>query len=328
MARYALGIDVGGTSVKAVILSENGRASHLTALPTRSPSGPNTVLDIVLTLIGGLIKKLGTIENILGVGVGTPGTIDSSGTVIGGAHNIPGWLGTRVFKPIVKQFGLNAAACNDTTAMTLAEWRYGAAVGFSNVVCLALGTGIGGGMILGNRLYEGARGLAGEFGHVSVDYNGVLCKCGQRGCSECYASATGIVQTALAISAGLSVKDKTPFSRLVEEALVPLTSKTVFDYVKKGDSVALSVLEEVCDKLARTLGVIINTLTPERIVLGGGVMNAGRIIIDTARKKVPRYCLADSLKNCTLVCAGLGERAGVIGAAQLVFEKMSGKSHD
>jgi glucokinase len=328
MARYAIGIDVGGTSVKAVILSENGRASHLTALPTRPHSGPNTVLDIVLALIGGLIKKQGAVKNILGVGIGTPGTIDSSGTVIGGAHNIPGWLGTRVFKPIVKQFGLEAFACNDAAAMTLAEWRYGAAKGFSNVVCLALGTGIGGGMIIGSKLYEGASGLAGEFGHVSVDYNGVPCKCGQRGCAERYASATGIVQTAHAVCAGLGVNNRTPFSKLVEGKLLPLTSKTVFDYVKKGDPVALSVLEQVCDKLARTLGVIINTLSPERIVLGGGVMNAGSIIIDTTWEKLPRYCLADSRKNCRLVSAGLGERAGVIGAAQLVFEKMSGKNYD
>ena len=328
MARYSIGIDVGGTSVKAVILSENGRASRLIAHPTRPSNKTQTVLDIVLMLIGMLIKKQGTIKDFLGVGVGTPGAIDASGTVIGGAHNIPGWLGTRVFKPIIKQFGLDAVACNDAAAMTLAEWRYGAAVGFSNVICLALGTGIGGGMIMGNKLYEGARGLAGEFGHVSVDYNGVLCKCGQRGCAEQYASATGIVQTAYAVCAGLRGNNQTPFSRLVMKAPLPLTSKTVFDYVKKGDGIALSVLEEVCDKLARTLGVIINTLSPERIVLGGGVMNAGRIIIDTTWKKVPRYCLADSRKNCRLVGAGLGERAGVIGAAQLVFEKMSGKSHD
>jgi len=328
MARYAIGIDVGGTSVKAVILSENGRASHLTARPTRPSDKPTAVLDIVLSLIGGLIKKRGSIKNILGVGVGTPGSIDASGTVIGGAHNIPGWLGTRVFKPIVKQFGLSAVACNDAAAMTLAEWRYGAAAGFSNVVGLALGTGIGGGMVLGNRLYEGACGLAGEFGHVSVDYNGVPCKCGQRGCAERYASATGIVQTAHALCAGLAAKDQTPFSRLVKEAPLPLTSKTVFDYVKKGDNVALGVVEEVCDKLARIIGVIVNTLSPERIVLGGGVMNAGRVIIDTTRKKLPRYCLIDSRNNCTLVCAGLGDQAGVIGAAQLVFEKMSGKNHD
>jgi glucokinase len=327
-APYALGIDIGGTSLKGVVLSKSGKASLVTVVPTEAQKGGKKVMDNVLALISALIKMQQPAIKFLGVGIGTPGSIDNKGTVFGGAHNLPGWEGMQVFKPIVKQFGLSPVSCNDATAMTLAEWRYGAAKGFSNVVCLSLGTGIGGGMIIDNKLYAGAHGLAGEFGHVSVDYQGVSCKCGQRGCVERYASATGIVQTALDLCAGLAKKDKTPFSRLAAKAPQSLTSKIIFDYIKQNDPIAQRVGQLVCDKLARIIGVIVNSLAPERIVLGGGVMNAAEAIIALTRQNVPRYCLAASLKNCTLVPARLGDQAGVIGAAQMVFEETVGKRND
>jgi glucokinase len=130
----------------------------------------------------------------------------------------------------------------------------------------------------------------------------------------------GIVEMAINVCQALNHKDQTPFSKFVINESSNITSKTIFDYIKKKDPVALEVNEQVCDKLARIVGVIINSFAPERIVLGGGVMNAGKIIIDTTWKNVSKYSLTTSRKNCKLVLAKCGEHAGVIGAAQLVFE--------
>jgi glucokinase len=322
LGHYAIGIDIGGTSIKGALLSKDGVVVFLISAPTGAEKGGKKVLENVLFLIETLIGKHGMKKNIIGVGIGTPGSINEKGTVIGGAKNLPGWEGTQVFRPIGKRFGLTAIAINDALAMTLAEWRYGAAKGFANVVCLSLGTGIGGGIIIDNRIYKGAHGLAGELGHVSVDYSGIACTCGQRGCVERYASATGIVRTAIHTCAGLAKNRQTPFSKLVAAKPGQLTSRVVYDYVKKRDRIALQVNERVCEKLARIIGVAINAFAPDRVVLGGGVMNAGTIIINTTRKYVPLYSLSGSREGCTLLKAKCGENAGAIGAAQMVFEQM------
>jgi Transcriptional regulator/sugar kinase len=325
LKNYTIGIDIGGTSIKGVVLSQNGRTAFLTSVPTEAEKGGKSVLDKVLILIESLIDKHGTKKNILGIGIGTPGTVDAQGKIIGGAKNIPGWEGSRIYEPVRKQSGLPVMAINDALAMTLAEWRFGAGKGFDNIVCLTLGTGIGGGIVADGRLYKGAGGLAGELGHVPVDYDGVPCACGQKGCVECYASATGIVRTALQVCRGIGKGRQTAFSKLAAANPRGLTSKIVYDYVKIRDRAALQVNEMVCEKLARTIGMVINAFAPDRIVLGGGVMKAGKIIIDTTWKYVARYSLPDSLKRCRLVRAQCGDNAGVIGAAHMVFEGTIGE---
>ncbi|MGB7569838.1 MAG: ROK family protein [Chitinivibrionales bacterium] len=322
MENYAIGIDIGGTSIKGAVLSKNGRPAFLTSVPTEAEKGGKRVLGNVLALIESLIDRHGTRKNILGIGIGTPGAVNAGGAVIGGAQNLPGWEGTNIIKPTRKRFGLPVKTTNDAVAMTLAEWRFGAGKGLDNIVCLTLGTGIGGGIVANGRIYKGACGLAGELGHISVDYNGLPCSCGQRGCLECYASAAGIVRMAIGVCAGFSKNRRTAFSKLVAAKPRDLTSKIVYDYVKKRDTAALRINEMVCEKLARIVGVTINAFAPDRVILGGGVMNAGKIIIDTTWKYVSRYSLSGSRSRCALVKARCGEKAGVIGAAQLVFEEM------
>jgi glucokinase len=320
LKNYALGIDIGGTSIKGAVFSIDGRVAFLTAMPTEAEKGGKKVLDNVLFLIRALIDKHGTTKNVVGIGIGTPGSVNEKGIIIGGAQNLPGWEGTEIVKPIRKKSGLPVVVTNDALAMTLAEWRFGAGKGLDNIVCLVLGTGFGGGIVANGRMYKGAHGLAGELGHVSVDYNGYPCACGQKGCVECYASATGIVRMAIQVSAGLARNRRTAFSKLVAAKPRDLTSKTVYDYVKLRDAAALKINEMVCEKLARVVGIVINAFAPDRIILGGGVMNAGTAIIDMTWKYVTRYSLPGSRDHCKLVRARCGQNAGVIGAAQLVFE--------
>jgi glucokinase len=321
--RYAIGIDLGGTNLKGVVMDRAGECRHLMRVPTEAEKGGPKLLENILGMIGKLLDKEGKSDSIIGVGIGTPGFVDAEGTVIGGAKNLPGWEGTNLYTPIRQRFGLPATAGNDVTVGTLAEWRYGAGLGVQNVACFMLGTGIGGGIVTNGQLYKGTYGMAGELGHMSVEANGRQCNCGIRGCVERYASAPGIVQTAIEVSRSLVKGKETPFSKLVVSEPESITSKIVYDYVKMNDPAAIMVNEMTCEKLARAVGLMVNALSPDRVILGGGVMMAGQGIVDTVSKYVPKNCWKDLWQRCELVIAKCGENAGVIGAAQLVFEDIA-----
>jgi glucokinase len=320
MEKLAIGIDLGGTNLKAIVMNEQGRGSHLSRIPTEAKKGGKKVLENILTLIDTLIRKQGSKDNIIGIGIGTPGFVDRDGTVLGGAENLPGWKGTNLYDPIQQKFGLPATAGNDVTVAALAESRFGAGKGVSNMVCLALGTGIGGGLVINDQLYKGSHGMAGELGHITVETDGLQCNCGQKGCVEQYASAPGIVEAAIRMCKDLDAKQQTPFSKDVLHKPHALTSKIVYDYVKKNDPVACHVNEYICEKLAKAIGTIVNVLSPDRIILGGGVMMAGQVIVDTVSRYAPKYCWPEIWKRCDIAIAQLGENAGVLGAAGLVFE--------
>jgi glucokinase len=324
MSASAIGIDLGGTNLKGIVMDKSGQGRHLTRIPTEAERGGAIVMENILTLIEKLVEKEGSKENILGVGIGTPGFV-SDGGVISGAGNLPGWAGTEVYSPIRQRFGLRATAANDVTVMAFAEARYGAGRGVRNMVCYALGTGIGGGIVIDHKLYKGSHGMAGELGHMTVVPDGLPCTCGMRGCVECYASATGIVRMAKDLASRNKTANQTPFVKEVLSNPDAVTSKMVYDYVKKNDPVACEVNDRACDLLARAIGMMENALSPDRIVLGGGVMMAGQIIIDTVNKHLPKYCFSMIREKCTIVPAELGEDAGVVGAAAMVFEEFGGK---
>jgi glucokinase len=279
------------------------------------------MLDAVLGLTACLVDAAGGADSVAGIGVGTPGFVDEKGIVTGRAVNLPGWEGTRLGESIARRFGRCATVTNDANAMTLAEARFGAGRGVRNLVCYTLGTGIGGGIVAKGKLYTGSNGMAGEFGHVSIDPEGVKCACGQMGCVERYASARGIVRSARELCAAENVEE-TPFVRMVRSSGEAATSRQVYDFVNAGDPVARRVNDVVCDRLARAVGITINMLAPDLVVLGGGVMMAGPVIVDSVRNHLPRYTLPELLAGCSVVAAQLGEEAGVIGAGALVFEEV------
>jgi len=319
--KKAIGIDLGGTTIKGTIMSEDGVCEHTTRVPTEAQAGGQRVLENILSLIDQLISKSGLQpSDFVGVGFGTPGFVDSDGTILGGAENLPGWKGTQVYAPIKERFGLKALGANDVTAVALAELKYGAGKGVNNIVCFALGTGVGGGIVTDGKLYKGTHGMAGEVGHIVVETDGIQCACGQKGCVERYASATGIVQMALEFSKYATGYEITPFVTAVRSFPDKITSKVVYEYVAAGDAVALKVHHKACDMLGRAVGVLINTLSPDRVVLGGGVMMAGNIIIETVSHYAKKHCWPAIFERCEIVAAELSEDAGVIGAASLALE--------
>jgi glucokinase len=219
----------------------------------------------------------------------------STDGVISGAENLPGWKGTRLYEPVFKRFGINVVAANDVTVMALAEAQYGAGRGVANMVCYALGTGIGGGIVINHQLYAGTHGMAGELGHVPVEPAGIPCNCGQTGCVERYASATGIVNMAKAMASTAKGAEVSAFVKAVCANPDTLTSKTIYEFVAKGDSVACAVHERACEMLARAVGMAISTLSPDRVVLGGGSDDGGADHYDTV-KYLPRYTMRDPRK--------------------------------
>jgi glucokinase len=319
MQHLAIGIDLGGTNLKGIVMDENGTGMHLTRIPTQADKGAGRVLENIIGLVAKLLEKQGSGGQILGVGIGTPGFVDEDGVAIGGAENLPGWQGTQILAPIRKRFGLPAAAANDVTAAALAEARFGAGKGVRNMVCLALGTGIGGGIVIDGHLFKGTHGMAGELGHVVVETDGIQCNCGLKGCVEQYASATGIVNLARRFAA--EAREETELVKVVKENPESVTSKLVYDYVKRGDAVGLKVHETACEMLARICGIICNSLSPDRIVLGGGVLKSGRIVLDEVARRLPNHCWKAIAQRTEIVRAKLSEDAGVLGAAALVFEE-------
>jgi glucokinase len=318
----AIGIDLGGTNLKGAVMERDGTFRHLTKILTEADKGGRVVLNNILTLIDTLIQKEGSAEDIRGVGLGTPGFIGEDGVIIGGAENLPGWKGTNVAHPIKERFGLALTGGNDVTVTALAEFLYGAGRGVNNIVCFALGTGIGGGIVVNGKLYKGTHGMAGELGHIIVETGGLQCTCGLSGCVEQYASATGIVANAKSICSQVSTAEQTPFVGYVRQHSDTLSSKEVYRFVNSGDSTAVRVHEFICERLARAVGAVLNTFAPDRVILGGGVMKAGQIIIDTVASFVPRYCWEAIWERCEIYAAEKGEDAGVCGAAAMVFEEM------
>ncbi len=323
MKQLAIGIDLGGTNLKGIVMEPGGRHRHLTRVPTEAEKGGKRVLENLLALIGVLIEKEGGSEAIRGVGIGTPGFVDRRGVMVGGAANLPGWVGTRLFEPIRERYGLRAAAANDVTVAALGEARFGAGRDVRNMVLMALGTGIGGGVVIDGRVYNGTHGMAAELGHITVDVNGLQCNCGARGCVEQYASAPGIVRVARLEAESYAGTTHSELLTLVRDNAHGFDSKTVYDHVARGDPFALHVNEVVCGKLGVAVGIVLNCFAPDRLILGGGVMKAGRVIIDTVSRYTPRYCWPEIRRRCEIHCAQLGEDAGVLGCGALVFDALT-----
>ena len=323
MGQYSIGIDLGGTNLKGVLMDRKGEIRHLSRQPTEASKGGAQVLQNILELVDQIIGKEGSQSEIIGVGIGTPGFVDGDGMILGGAENLPGWRGTQVYAPIKERFGLSAAASNDVTVAALAEANFGAGRGIANVVMLALGTGVGGGIVINHRIYQGTHGMAGELGHIVVESNGLKCSCGQLGCIESYASGTGIVKNAQIACAQSSDYSATPFVKFVNKNPDQVTAKIVYDYVKQGDYVAVAVNDFVGERLARAVGIILNSLAPDRIILGGGVMNDNLFLLDSVKKHTPRFCWDSIWRRCEIVPAECGENAGVLGAAALAFDQLA-----
>ena len=311
MSKYCFGIDVGGTSVKCGLFQTDGTLADKWEIPTRTENQGENILPDVAEAIRNKMQERGIDKaDVAGVGIGIPGPINTKGEAACAVNLYWG------FKPVAKELseltGLPAKAGNDANVAALGEAWKGAAAGAQNVVMATLGTGVGGGIIVGGKIVAGHHGAGGEIGHANIDHSeNEKCNCGNSGCLEQYASATGIVRVARQI---LESSSETSILRGIEK----LTAKDVLDAFKAGDVLAGKIMEQVGDKLGGALAFIAAVVDPEAIVIGGGVSKAGQPLIDCIQKYYRQYAFS-LCKDTPMVIASLGNDAGIYGAAKMVL---------
>ena len=311
MGKYAFGVDVGGTTVKMGLFDEKANLLDKWEIPTVKENKGSSVLPDVAESILTKMKEKGISEgDVAGIGIGVPGPVDESGMLVGGAVNL-GWESFYIPAALQAYIKIPVMATNDANAAAFGEMWQGGGKGYRSMVAVTLGTGVGGGIIVNGKLLTGATGAGGEIGHMHLeDEETECCNCGNRGCMEQYASATGMVRLA---RRRLAKDDKPSVLRRGE-----LSAKAVFDAVKEKDEVAVEIAEQFGDYLGKGLAVIASVVNPEVFVIGGGVSKAGEILLSFVEPAFQKYAF-QQCRNAKLVLARLGNDAGIYGAAALIL---------
>jgi glucokinase len=320
-----LGFDIGGTKLAAGVVDPAGRALSFVVCPTRNERGPDAVLVDLFGIGRRALDEAAVDEGDLGaVGIGCGGPLDPERGVLVAPPHLLGWRDVPMRDLAERQFGRPAFLENDATAAASAEHRYGAGVGARNMVYLTISTGVGGGVVIEDRLYRGATGNGGELGHLTVDWRGRPCRsCGRQGCLEAYVSGTSIAERA---AEAIAVGGRTGQARSALASADQLTSEDVAAAARAGDPLAMAVWEETIDALACGLTSIVNLFEPERVVLGGGVTRAGDQLLAPVRDRVVRGAMAPAGRAVSIVTAGLGDQVGVVGAASIAYERLTALS--
>ena len=311
MGKVVFGVDLGGTTVKMGYFDTEGNVKDKWEIPTRKENNGSSILpDIAESIKKKMAEQGMEKDDVIGVGIGVPGPVDANG-VIYKAANL-GWDVFSVKEELGKLLGgLSVEAGNDANVAALGEMWQGGGRGYKNLVAVTLGTGVGGGIIVEGKIVTGATGAGGEIGHIHiVDDEPETCGCGNHGCLEQYASATGIARLA---KRRLAADDKTSVLRGGE-----ISAKTVFDAVKAGDELAIEVAKEFGTYLGKGLAAVACVVNPEIFVIGGGVSKAGDVLFEYIVDEYKKYVFRGS-RDARFALATLGNDAGIYGAAKLVL---------
>lgn len=318
--KWLVGVDLGGTTTKFAFLTVAGEIIHKWEIATDTKNRGENITKNIAHSIENKLKEFGkTKEGIKGIGIGTPGPVNLITGVVYNAVNL-GWEEHYPLKEVLeRELDLPVKVDNDANCAALGEMWKGSGAGAENLVCVTLGTGVGGGVILDGKSVQGVMGAAGEIGHMTVlPDEGAPCNCGKSGCLETITSATGIVR---------QVMEKMNKEREVASELrnkyqltEKITAKDVFDAGRNGDRLALSVIDNTAVYLGLALASIGNILNPEKIVLGGGVSKAGDILLQRVIHNFHKFAFSSVSESTIIVLASLGNDAGIYGAAWLVKE--------
>ncbi|MEX0985033.1 MAG: ROK family protein [Actinomycetota bacterium] len=305
----AVGVDVGGTKATAALVDASGRILDRARTPT-----PTRDLDAALDALVGIVRRVRPGHEPVGIGV--PGLVDVDGVMRSGAN--VAWVDAPIRERMSAILGLEVAVDNDCTAGAFGEWRAGAARGVSNVLYIGLGTGIGGGLVLGGRLYRGSHGFAGEIGHMIVEPGGERCGCGNLGCWETVASGTAIARE------GRRAVSRHPHSALAVRAGdgEAVTGEMVTEAAERGDPTARGILAEVGTRLGEGIAGLVNVLDPDVVVVGGGAARAGDHLLDPARARFAAVIEGGPRRPLpAIVPAAMGSDSAVVGIALMALEE-------
>lgn len=306
--RFIVSVDLGGTNLKVALLDLKYRIKDKKVLSTKRLIKKEA---LILAIIDSINKTLENNRlnkaNILGVGLGLPGPIDTERGIVHFFPNIPGWKEVDLKRILERKLKLPVFLDNDANMMSLAEYKLGAAQGSKYAVCLTLGTGVGAGIVIADRLYRGASNASGEIGHIPINERGPICNCGGRACLETYIGNNKILREA-----------KRVFKRNISlEELSRLA--------KRKNKQALDIWLEVGRRLGIALVGVVNLLNPDCIVIGGGVANAGKMLFDKVKEVISKQAMSVQARGVKIVKAKLGSDAGLIGAAIFVKENINPK---
>lgn len=312
--KYYLGIDIGGTNIKAGIVNDNTELLSTVSVKTNSDGGYETVLSAVLEAAKKACDEAKIeIDKVRSVGIGCPGTMDNKNGVVIYSNNLH-WNNVPLGKDVSERLGKKVYLENDANAAAYGEYVAGAAKNAKNAVVMTLGTGVGAGIIIDGRIYSGSNNAGGEIGHTVIEVDGAPCTCGRNGCFEAYASATGLVRMTQEMIAAK------PESRLKEKAEIDgkISARTAFYAAKLGDPEGMYVVEKYIKYLAAGIANVINVFQPDILCIGGGVCNEGDNLLIPLKKQVAQQIYSKySEKNTEIVIASLGNTAGIIGSACL-----------
>lgn len=327
--QLTIGIDIGGTKIAGGLVTRKGRLTRSLVVPTLADKGREASLAQVFRLIERLIGLAGDKDKVRGIGICCPGPLNPKTGMVLNPPNLPGWRNVPLAEMAQARFDLPAIVENDANAAGLAEVLIGAAVGYHQVFYVTLSTGIGTGIIIDRKVYHGKNGVAGEGGHVSIDYHSpYLCGCGTRGCIEALASGPGMSRRARVL---LEQEHTTPslLRTLARGDLSRITPKMIGDAARRRDRIARAVLDETGFYVGVWLGGIMSLLDPEAIVIGGGVSQIGKPLFDKIRETIPNYTINRAFAAALpILPAKLQKDVGVYGAASLFLPLAEGTEAD
>ena len=312
----AIGIDIGGTSIKGAAVDSNGRVYETFSMPfVKGEPGEITVKKLA-SIVKEYIASFDLEKKIVGIGIGCPGTLDIKNGVVNYSNNL-GWNNLPLVDIMNEQLPYPIRLTNDANAASLGEAKFGAGKSYETIIMLTLGTGVGGGIIIDGKLFEGNEGKGGELGHTVIVVDGEQCTCGRKGCLEAYASATALIRDAKKAMRS----NKRSLMWKISPDIDLVGGKVPFEAAKQGDPTAIAVIDNYVKYLGEGILNFCNTFRPNVIVLSGGLANAGAFLFDKVNKYVEeRYYGYKSTPAVKIVPAELGYDSGKIGAAALFFE--------
>lgn len=319
--QYAIGVDLGGTKIELGIVNSRGDVLQHQRLKTLTEQGPQAIENQILESIHLLLQQFH--QPIKGIGIGVAGQIDPHTGLVIFAPNLK-WHHYPLQANIESALKIPVHVINDVRAITWGEWKYGAGKGCRDLLCIFVGTGIGGGIVSGGQLLRGCTNTFGEIGHLTIDFNGPLCTCGKQGCLEAFAGGWGIATRAQeVILANHQDNDSQALLKLANGELHGVTAKVVVQAEHQGNQIAQRILQQAKKAFIAGCASLVNAFNPCRLILGGGLIEGMPEMVDSVKKEMPLIALKAATDSLEIVHAKLGKEVGVIGSAAAIFNLLT-----
>lgn len=312
--QYAIGVDLGGTSIKLGIVTNTGKLIKKITVRTESQKGPKKVIGNIIAGVRQLTEKSN--YKISGIGIGCPGVVTPGKGIVEDPPNLPGWKRVNIGKVISQKFKKHVYVDNDANAAAIGELTFGSGRKYKSFIMITLGTGVGGGIVINKKIYHGDFGAAGEIGHISIDFSGPKCNCGSYGCIEAYA---GNLYLRERVRTELRKHPESKMWKLINNDLSKVSPRNVQLAAEAGDSFAKSVISELGFHLGSAFASLCNVLDISVFIIGGGIAGFGNPLFDSIKKTISRRVMSPIRPRVKVLPAKLKNDAGIKGASALVF---------